>query len=176
MPSPFTYTPLHGTGGLCLPHILHEIGIGERMVTVASQMDPDPNFPTVPFPNPEEDGALDLAMMAAENNGRKLLIANDPDADRFAMAHIIPEYESQFLFAFRYWGHLLTFCKIKPDADRGIPSRATSSASSSPRTSSSRSNPPCPRTKRATSCSTPRSRRRCWRRWRAHTASSSARP
>jgi phosphomannomutase len=59
------------------------------MVSVDSQMDPDPNFPTVPYPNPEEDGVLDLAMMSAENNGRRLLIANDPDADRLAVAHII---------------------------------------------------------------------------------------
>jgi phosphoglucomutase len=63
------------------------------------QPDRSRSFPTVPFPNPEEDGALHLGMMAAENNGRKLLIANDPDADCFAMAHIIPESADHVHFA-----------------------------------------------------------------------------
>jgi phosphoglucomutase len=89
-PTAFMYTPLHGTGGRCLPRILHEIGIGAQMLNVDRQFKEDPDFPTVPFPNPEEDGALDLAMSAAEVNGRTLLIANDPDADRFAAAQIIP--------------------------------------------------------------------------------------
>jgi phosphomannomutase len=61
------------------------------MICVDKQFEPDPNFPTVPFPNPEEDHALDLAMFAAEANSRDLVIANDPDADRFAAAQIIPE-------------------------------------------------------------------------------------
>ena len=91
LPTQFCYTPLHGVGGNFLPHLLHQIGIGTRMISVDKQFEPDPNFPTVPFPNPEEDHALDLAMMAAEANFRDLLIANDPDADRFAAAQIIPE-------------------------------------------------------------------------------------
>lgn len=78
-------------GGKILPHFLDQIGIGSRMISVEKQLQPDPNFPTVPFPNPEEDHALDLAMMTAEANSRDLLIANDPDADRFAAAQIIPE-------------------------------------------------------------------------------------
>lgn len=56
------------------------------MVTVAEQQDPDPDFPTVAFPNPEERGALDLAMETADNINRNIVIAHDPDADRFAAA------------------------------------------------------------------------------------------
>lgn len=80
------YTPLHGTGGIPMPYILNQIGIGTRMLTMDVQMDPDPTFRTVRYPNPEEDGTLDKAMFCAENNDRPLLIANDPDADRFAVA------------------------------------------------------------------------------------------
>jgi phosphoglucomutase len=69
-----------------MPHLLHEMKIGRQMLTVDVQIDPDPTFRTVPYPNPEEDGALDIAMFCAENNDRPMLIANDPDADRFAVA------------------------------------------------------------------------------------------
>lgn len=55
-------------------------------MTVASQEKPDPDFPTVKFPNPEEAGALDLAMQTADQGEMTLIIANDPDADRFAVA------------------------------------------------------------------------------------------
>lgn len=58
----------------------------EEMATVEEQRDPDPDFPTVEFPNPEEEGALDLAIKTAEKLGRNLVLANDPDADRFAVA------------------------------------------------------------------------------------------
>lgn len=69
-----------------LPNICHSIGIPARdFVSVASQEKPDPNFPTVKFSNPEEVGALDLAIETAERVGTTLIIANDPDADRFAV-------------------------------------------------------------------------------------------
>lgn len=50
------------------------------------KVDPDPTFPTVKFPNPEEKGALDLAIETSDKNGCCLIVANDPDADRFALA------------------------------------------------------------------------------------------
>lgn len=53
---------------------------------MADQADPNPDFPTVSFPNPEETGALDLAMQTADKEGNTLIIAHDPDADRLAVA------------------------------------------------------------------------------------------
>jgi phosphoglucomutase len=88
-PSPFVYTPLHGVGGLFLPHIVDNLGIGKQMVSVTPQADPDPDFSTVKFPNPEEAGALDLAMELGDKENRDIIIANDPDADRFAAAQKI---------------------------------------------------------------------------------------
>lgn len=58
----------------------------EDLSVVAEQERPDPNFPTVSFPNPEETGSLDLAMKTADIEGKSLILANDPDADRFAVA------------------------------------------------------------------------------------------
>lgn len=68
-----------------LPTLCRSLGIND-FVSVAAQEKPDPNFPTVNFPNPEEVGALDLAIETADKEGNTLIIANDPDADRFAVA------------------------------------------------------------------------------------------
>lgn len=72
-------------GGLVLPELCHSLGI-DNHVSVEAQEKPDPDFPTVKFPNPEESGALDLSIETADKQGRTLIIANDPDADRFAVA------------------------------------------------------------------------------------------
>jgi len=79
------YTPLHGVGGAVLPGLLDRAGFTDVHV-VPRQADPDPDFPTVAFPNPEEPGALDLAFEAAAERAADLVIANDPDADRLALA------------------------------------------------------------------------------------------
>lgn len=79
------YTPLHGVGGRLAAEALRRHGF-ERVHCVAEQFDPDPDFPTVRFPNPEEDGAMDLAMTLAEETSANLVLANDPDADRLAVA------------------------------------------------------------------------------------------
>lgn len=84
-PTPFVYTPLHGVGALVFSSVCRSAGIDD-FVTVATQEQPNPDFPTVKFPNPEEAGALDLAMQTADQEGKALIIANDPDADRFAVA------------------------------------------------------------------------------------------
>jgi phosphomannomutase len=79
------YTPLHGVGGTSAVQVLETAGFSAPRV-VTEQEQPDPDFPTVPFPNPEEPGAMDLAMALAERHGADLVVANDPDADRCAAA------------------------------------------------------------------------------------------
>ncbi len=79
------YTPLHGVGGTTVLTALREAGFPEPHVAPA-QAEPDPDFPTVSFPNPEEPGAMDLAMQLADEVGADIVVANDPDADRCAVA------------------------------------------------------------------------------------------
>ena len=79
------YTPLHGVGGSSVLTALKQAGFADPHVATA-QAEPDPDFPTVPFPNPEEPGAMDLAMELAARVGADLVVANDPDADRCAVA------------------------------------------------------------------------------------------
>lgn len=81
---PIVYTPLHGVGHRLLRRALEGLGYS-RLVTVPEQAEPDGAFPTVAFPNPEEQGALDLAIARAREVGAELVIANDPDADRLAV-------------------------------------------------------------------------------------------
>jgi phosphomannomutase len=79
------YTPLHGVGGKVALAAFERAGFTPPFV-VPSQSDPDPDFPTVAFPNPEEPGAIDAALNAARERGADLVVANDPDADRCAVA------------------------------------------------------------------------------------------
>ena len=81
-----TYTPMHGVGQKFMKQSFEVFGLNQ-FVSVLEQSEPDPEFPTVTFPNPEEGkSALDLAMKAADANGSNVIIANDPDADRLACA------------------------------------------------------------------------------------------
>ncbi len=79
------YTPLHGVGGTSVLQVLETAGF-EAPQVVEQQEEPDPEFPTVAFPNPEEPGAMDLAMALAARTDADLVVANDPDADRCAAA------------------------------------------------------------------------------------------
>lgn len=84
------YTPLHGVGGRVVVEAFDRAGYADLTV-VDEQFTPDGAFPTVRFPNPEEPGALDLAIATAERVGAELIVANDPDADRLAAVVPTPD-------------------------------------------------------------------------------------
>ena len=81
----YVYTAMHGVGYEVLSKTLAKAELPQPHV-VAEQVWPDGTFPTVNFPNPEEKGALDLAIKVAKENNAEFIIANDPDADRLAVA------------------------------------------------------------------------------------------
>ena len=79
------YTAMHGVGTETVARVFNKAGFA-NLILVDEQCTPDPDFPTVAFPNPEEPGAIDLALKKARDFGADLVIANDPDADRCAAA------------------------------------------------------------------------------------------
>ena len=81
----WVYTAMHGVGWETLSAILDRAGYPAPVV-VSEQIEPDGSFPTVSFPNPEEPGAMDLSFAAADEARAEFVIANDPDADRLAVA------------------------------------------------------------------------------------------
>ena len=81
----FVYTPLHGVAGGLALRAFAQAGYPEPDL-VEAQFEPDPDFPTVHYPNPEEPGTLDLALAQARRSAADLVIANDPDGDRLAVA------------------------------------------------------------------------------------------
>jgi phosphoglucomutase len=79
------YTPIHGSGVMLIPPALNLFGF-RNIISVPEQEKPDGNFPTVKSPNPEEPGALKLAILKAAETGADLVMASDPDADRLGIA------------------------------------------------------------------------------------------
>jgi phosphomannomutase len=88
------YTPLHGVGNRLTRQALAEAGFS-RVATVEEQAEPDGAFPTVAFPNPEEKGAMDLVFALARRENAALVLANDPDVDRLAVA--VPDASGGFV-------------------------------------------------------------------------------
>ncbi|MGC6245869.1 phospho-sugar mutase, partial [Pasteurella multocida] len=89
----YVYTAMHGVGYEVLSKTLTKAGLPQPHL-VAEQVWPDGTFPTVNFPNPEEKGALDLAIKVAKEKNAEFIIANDPDADRLAIA--VPDAEGNW--------------------------------------------------------------------------------
>ena len=84
------YSPLNGSGLVPVMRVLNDIGITDITV-VPEQKDPDGNFPTCPYPNPEIFEALRLGLELAEKSGADLMLATDPDADRVGIAIKCPD-------------------------------------------------------------------------------------
>ncbi|MBI9105471.1 MAG: phospho-sugar mutase [Spirochaetales bacterium] len=87
------YTPLHGTGTMLVERILGELGI--EVLTVPEQREPDGNFPTVDYPNPEEASAMRMALELGKKHGANLVLGTDPDADRLGIA--VPDENGEFV-------------------------------------------------------------------------------
>ncbi|TYZ63927.1 hypothetical protein PybrP1_009500 [[Pythium] brassicae (nom. inval.)] len=118
------YTAMHGVGHAFTSRSFAAFG-HQPYIPTPAQLLPDPEFPTVAFPNPEEGkGALKLAMEAAEAHGARLILANDPDADRLAVAEQDPATKTWTIFTGNDIGLLLghweltQYMKQHPDADR----------------------------------------------------------
>ena len=95
-PAPtIVYTAMHGVGGETFLAGMAGAGFPKPHV-VERQFEPDPDFPTVAFPNPEEKGALDLSFERAHSVGADLIIAHDPDADRLAVALLDPSASAEY--------------------------------------------------------------------------------
>ncbi len=97
------YTPLHGTGGMLVDSALRELGV--EVTSVDEQREPDGEFPTVDYPNPEESSAMELALKKAGDIGADLVLGTDPDADRLGIA--VPDAGSYRLLSGNQHGVLL---------------------------------------------------------------------
>ncbi|MEM9424748.1 MAG: phospho-sugar mutase, partial [Spirochaetota bacterium] len=87
------YTPLHGAGRDSIEKVLTKMGV--QVFTVPEQAEPDGNFPTTPFPNPEMEPAMELALQHARQRNADLVLGTDPDADRLGIA--VPDGSGEYL-------------------------------------------------------------------------------
>lgn len=119
----FVYTAMHGVGYPFLQMVFEAVRI-KPVIFVKEQNDPDPEFPTVAFPNPEEGrSALDMAINLADREDIEYIIANDPDADRFALATRNPAtkawkiYKGNEIGALLGWWALFLYKEQNPSPD-----------------------------------------------------------
>ena len=112
------YTPLHGTGAMHVEKVLGDLGL--KVITVPEQREPDGNFPTADKPNPEEAPALKLAVALGEKEKADVVMATDPDADRFGTA--FPDKDGKFvLVSGNQMGALLCEYVLLSHKERGMP-------------------------------------------------------
>ena len=117
------HTAMHGVGTEPALAALHRTGFDE-VHSVAKQADPDPDFPTVAFPNPEEPGAIDLALELARTVEADVVIANDPDADRCAAAVRDPHQDAWRMLTGDELGVLLGDHLVRRHGYRGVLARS----------------------------------------------------
>ncbi|MGK7395379.1 MAG: phospho-sugar mutase [Candidatus Cyclobacteriaceae bacterium M3_2C_046] len=111
------YTPIHGSGVTLLPKVLSRMGF-TNVTVLAEQAEPDGNFPTVVYPNPEEPAALDLALKKAEEIQADLILGTDPDADRVGIA--VRNHHGKFqLLNGNQTGSLLIYYMLKKWQENG---------------------------------------------------------
>ncbi|OXU31565.1 hypothetical protein TSAR_007405 [Trichomalopsis sarcophagae] len=120
-PLKFVYTPVHGVGHNYMIEAF-KVANFKPFIVVEEQKDPDPEFSTVKFPNPEEPSALELSIKTANKNGSTIILANDPDADRLACAVKKPNgewhiFSGNELGGLLGWWMLHTLRVRKPDAN-----------------------------------------------------------
>ncbi|MGW2152155.1 phospho-sugar mutase [Nonomuraea sp. NPDC001699] len=120
------YTPLHGVGSGTLTGAFLAAGF-ETPMAVEEQRNPDPDFPTVAFPNPEEPGAMDLAVALAAKLGSDLILANDPDADRCAVGVPLPDGTCRMLTGDEVGGLLAEHVITHTTGDRLVATTIVSS-------------------------------------------------
>ncbi|KAG5491805.1 hypothetical protein JIQ42_01713 [Leishmania sp. Namibia] len=119
----FTFTAMHGVGTRFTTHgLLHVLGLpASHLSVVAEQAEPNPDFPTVRFPNPEEGkAAFALSFATADSRGSTVVLANDPDADRLAVAERLPNDEAWHVFTGNEIGALLGWWAMERARRQGV--------------------------------------------------------
>ena len=112
------YSPIHGTGITLVPSALRKFGF-TNVTIVEEQAQPDGNFPTVIYPNPEEKEAMSIALATAEKLGADLIMATDPDADRVGIG--VPNHKGEYqLLNGNQTGALLVYYILKMKSESGL--------------------------------------------------------
>ena len=113
------YTPLNGTGNVLVRRILKELGF-EKVFIVKEQEEPDGNFPTLKYPNPEDPNAFDLALKLAKEKNADIILATDPDADRLGVYSIDKKTGEYQAFTGNMSGLLIAEYELSQKREKGI--------------------------------------------------------